>query len=317
MGRRRAEADDVVTDGQESATSAFSRKRAFNRWAVAARLDAVLPQLRGRDRLLAVVRGRVVPRPLRGPVTVTWGPKLSATIDPSVDGSFAALYQMQWVEPALAPILEVCLRPGDLFVDVGANIGIYATWAARLVGPNGHVIAAEPVEQTREWLHDICVQNAIDNIEILSCAIGARPGTTLIKSTPGASGLSSAFVGSGPEYAVPVATLDGAVGDRNPRLMKIDVEGGELDAFRGATDVLTRARPVVVFEAPEFGTGSGTAECVALLASVGYDTFSLSPVGLTPFGVSDHSHNLVSIHSDDTQSKRLLATIRFVRNQNV
>lgn len=287
-----------------------------NRWALTAALDARLPQVRGRDRLLHLLRGRTLPRGLQSDTIVRWGPGLEATINPSLDGSLRALYVAQWVRPTLVPILEASLQPGDLFVDVGANIGVYATWAAKLVGPTGAVLALEPVPTTRAWLERLCAQNDLRNVGVIATAAGAEKGSAWMQTTDGASGLSRVTVGQQSDVEVAVTTLDLLLGSQVPALIKIDVEGHELSVLRGSRHILERTRAPVVFEAPDFGGGSGTIECVRLLESIGYRVLSLTPRGVRAFESVTHSHNLLAVDCDDRAIEHRLRGARFPRSQN-
>lgn len=291
-------------------------RRARNRWSLAAALDARLPQVRGRDRLLQLLRGRTLPRALRSDTRVRWGPGLEATVNPSLDGSLQALYVAQWVPPTLVPILEACLKPGDLFVDVGANVGVYATWGARIVGPTGVVLALEPVPRTRAWLETICAQNELDHVKVISTAAGDKEGSAWMQTTDGAAGLSRVCGASGAGLQVPITTLDRLLGSRIPALIKIDVEGYELSVLRGAVSTLENTRAPVVFEAPDFAGGSGTTDCVALLESIGYSVFSLTTRGLQAFTPVAYSHNLLAVDRGDRTIGHRLGGARFPRNQN-
>jgi FkbM family methyltransferase len=290
--------------------------RIRNRWALAAALDARLPQVRGRDRLLHLVQGSTLPRSLQADGVLRWGPGLEAMVNPSLDGSLRALYVAQWVRPALVPVLEACLEPGSLFVDVGANIGVYATWGAKIVGRTGAVLALEPVPQTRWWLERICTQNGLDHVEVIPFAAGEEEGSAWMKTTDGASGLARVVTEPSEGIQVPITTLDRILGSRAPALIKIDVEGHELSVLRGARRTLETTRPPVVFEAPDFGGGSGTAECVRFLDSIGYRVISLTTRGTRPFDPLEYSHNLLAVdHLDGTIEHRLRST-RFPRSQN-
>jgi FkbM family methyltransferase len=288
----------------------------LNRWMLAALVDARLPQVRGRDRLLRLVRGDTVPKRLRGPVRVCWGPGLEATVDPSADGSLQQLYMAQWVQPALIPVLEAALQPGALFVDVGANIGVYATWAGRLVGRAGLVIALEPVPETRRWLDELCGQNALEQIDVRVLAAGAQRGTARMHTIDGASGLSRVVSASTGGITVDITPLDDLLGSRTPALMKIDVEGHELAVLEGSRRTLERTGAPVVFEAPDFGGGSGSLDCVQLLGSIGYQVFSLTPRGLRAFDAVSFSHNLLAVRDNQELLDRLRTT-RFPRSQNL
>lgn len=294
----------------------LTREGILNRWGLAAALDSRLPQVRGRDRLLRRIRGSTAPQRLREEVAISWGPGLKTTLNPSLDGSLQALYAAQWVRPALIPILEACLVPGDLFVDVGANVGLYATWGAKIVGPTGSVVAFEPVPQTRTWLKKICVENQLDHVDILACAAGADEGKASMHTVEGASGLSRLVAGTTGTLDVEITTLDHVLVDREPSLIKIDVEGHELSVLKGASETLKRTRVPVVFETPESGGGSGTFDCIRMLERVGYRMFALTPKGVRHLEGFGPSHNLLGVHLNDHATLKRLSTARFPRAQN-
>lgn len=292
------------------------RREIRNRCALAAALDARLPQVRGRDRLLQLLRGSMLPRALQCDTLVRWGPGLEATVNPSLDGSLRALYVAQWVRPALVPVLEACLEPGDLFVDVGANIGVYASWGAKIVGPTGTVLALEPVPRTRAWLEQIRAQNGLENVKVIATAAGEGEGSAWMQTTDGASGLSTLASEREPGIQVAITTLDHLLGSRVPALIKIDVEGHELSVLRGARHILRTTRVPIVFEAPDFGGGSNTIDCVRLLESTGYRVLSLTPRGVRAFHPVGYSHNLLAIDAGDGTIEARLQGARFLRSQN-
>lgn len=254
-----------------------------------------------------------MPPELNSDTVVRWGPGLEATVNPSLDGSLRGLYVAQWVQPALVPVLRACLTTGDLFVDVGANIGVYTTWAAKLVGPTGSVLAFEPVAATRGWLERICEQNRLGWVEVSAKALGDAEGSAFMQTVEGASGLSKVC---GWGLKVPIDTLDHQLGERFPALVKIDVEGYELPVLTGACRTLEASKAPVVFEAPDLGGNSDTVNCVRLLESIGYSVSSLTPRGLKAFRGTDYSHNLLAIHSCDQSTRPRLEGVRFPRVQN-
>ncbi len=133
------------------------------------------------------------------------------------------------------------LRPGDLAGDVGANEGILTTVAAKLVGPSGTVIACGPDPAPREVLRRAVARNRLVNVEIVPKAIGAH-GTT----------------------------VESVVGGRKPRLVKIDVDGPELDVLGGMSPVLGD-RPYLVIELADAKTAPVILDMVRTL---GYQTYA-------------------------------------------
>lgn len=126
------------------------------------------------------------------------------------------------------------LRPGDRFVDVGANVGAYAMWACEL---GAEVIAVEPNELAVQRLRRNAALNGYD-LEIHEVALGAEPGTARFD---GGSDTTGHLSDQG-DRTVEVSTLDAVLGDRTVRGIKIDVEGFERLVLEGGHQALSEGR---------------------------------------------------------------------------
>lgn len=124
------------------------------------------------------------------------------------------------------------LRPGDLFIDVGANAGVYALWAADL---GAAVVAVEPGRRASQWLLRNIELNGLP-ITVVDAALTDFEGTVGFDS----SGDSVGHIG-GPEVVV-ATTLDAVLGQRRAEGVKIDVEGYERLVLQGATAALREHR---------------------------------------------------------------------------
>jgi FkbM family methyltransferase len=146
---------------------------------------------------------------------------------------YAGLYEFE--DMALALHL---LRPGDLFVDVGANIGAYTVLAGAAVGAD--CVALEPVPSTFAQLRRNVDLNGIGaRVELRNVAAGA--GREKIRFTDGLGPMNRvATDGERAALEVEVLPLDEIVGAREPLLIKIDVEGFETRVVDGASAVLAR-----------------------------------------------------------------------------
>src|SRR5207247_2340369 len=219
-------------------------------------------------------------------------------VRPSEDGSLRALLVLAGGAPSLTPVFEAALRPGDVVLDVGANVGVYAAVAACLVGPEGSVFALEPLPFPREALLELVRRNGFTQVRVLPVAVGASQGSMQLHVTAGASGLTSAYARGDASVPVEVerTTLDAVVeksGYPPPRLLKIDVEGFEFDVMKGAARLLTTENaPLVLFESnPELLASSQEtfADIQKWLVVRGYELFGLTPTGLRPaVGSSTH-----------------------------
>jgi FkbM family methyltransferase len=157
-------------------------------------------------------------------------------------------------EPETLSMITQHLRPGDVFVDVGANIGVFTLPAAKCVGDNGRVIAAEASGEVFHYLKRNVEANNAHQVTPLNCAICDFTGVVPFYPAPrekfGMGSLGAQFDGTPIE--VRAATLDSVVqeaGIENVALIKVDVEGFEAHVFKGAGKVLTGKRPpLVLFE---------------------------------------------------------------------
>jgi len=135
-------------------------------------------------------------------------------------------------------VWQHALGPGDIFIDVGSNVGVYAIWAAE---KGAHVVALEPAQDTYQLLIDNINLNQYD-IDAINAAAGPACGTTRFTS-----GQDSAnHFDPGGTIEIPVVALDSIIGDRTIAGLKIDVEGFELDVLRGCPDALSQNRILLI-----------------------------------------------------------------------
>jgi FkbM family methyltransferase len=179
------------------------------------------------------------------------------------------------LDPTLSE-LGCFLGPGQTFIDGGANIGLFTLVAARLVGRTGKVIAFEPAIEANRLLHANVALNGLDWVDIHQAALADRRGTRDFVDLGRASGFSS-FAPDSPDggkvIAVRTATLDGFVqlSDR-VGLVKLDLEGAEVEALRGGCAFLDRGIPflVEVEDSHLRRQGSSADELHGIFARYGY-----------------------------------------------
>lgn len=173
-----------------------------------------------------------------------------------------------WREPELR-LIRACLRPGDHMIDVGANVGDTALTAALEVGAGGRVYAIEAHPRTYGFLLGNLALNGAANVEALNAAAAAQPGK-LSFSDDRRDDMNRV---GGTGIDVDAQRLDDLIPYRGPvELLKIDVEGYELQVLNGAPDILARTR-IVLFEVAEshfrhFGYDLGTV--LRLLTQQGF-----------------------------------------------
>ena len=141
------------------------------------------------------------------------------------------------------------LRKEDLFVDVGANTGVYSVLASGV--KRAESIAIEPSAETLELLNQHIELNKLENkIKIFDCAVGASKG--ILKFTKNLDSINRVVREEDTEVdtmELRVEALDDLLADKNPALLKIDVEGFELNVLRGATQTLkNQALKAIIIE---------------------------------------------------------------------
>jgi FkbM family methyltransferase len=150
--------------------------------------------------------------------------------------------------------IRSALDPGDVFVDVGAHIGLYTLLAAGLVGPTGAVHAFEPLPANFQRLQSAVRLNGMQHVRLNQTAVGRAEGTMRLHPYAGKGHASFAMAsryGSRDEAptVVPMTTLDAyAARHRLRRIdaVKVDVEGAEWDVFQGMRTVLRDVKPRVI-----------------------------------------------------------------------
>ena len=214
---------------------------------------------------------------IRVPLSVRWHSGTTVNVTLGNDNSLC-LYVCGSFEPNEFAFLDRALKPGMIFVDVGANDGYYSLFAARKVGPSGRVLAIEPSSREREHLHRNLERHAITNVAVVPAALGALAVTAQLKladglhaghNTLGDFAHNDVFV-AGTERVL-VETLDSLVARlRLPRLdiVKIDVEGAEASVIAGARGVLTSMRPLLLLEIDDGALRAQRNSAQALLATL-------------------------------------------------
>jgi len=185
-------------------------------------------------------------------------------------------------DPAELAFLHDALSPGDVAIDVGANIGVYSVSTALRVGPAGRVIAVEADDEYVPRLRSNLARNEIENATVVACAAGASDGEVelVIAADRAFSSIKPlvSYRGAGMTRTVPLRRLDSIwaeAGEPAVAAAKIDVEGAELDVLAGAERLLGSCRPALVVE-----VGDETEpEVRRILAGYGY-------ADVTPSGFS-------------------------------
>lgn len=212
------------------------------------------------------------------------GEGLRLQLDPRYEGEFWLGTHERVVQEHLAALLE----PGWVVYDVGAHIGFFSLIAARLVGPEGAVFAFEPDPENLRQLRVHVEENGARNVRLVPSPVwSARDVVSFVVDTshPIRSYGRVGGRGGAETLSLRATTLDdfSRSEGRLPDLIKIDVEGGEVEVLQGAVRLLEAARPVVFCEVHLEGGArpDRLATITQLLRANGYGVEQLTP-GLDP-----------------------------------
>ena len=219
---------------------------------------------------------------------------------PGDSGVVGALTSHGEYEPETAEVIEQRLSAGLGFVDAGAHIGYFSVLAGRRVKPNGKVYAFEPIRENAALLRKNAVANGLEDvIDLVVSAVSAEVGTARFSLHPQSSVSHKIAAGNGGDTVeVPTVSLDAYFAERAwppVHIVKLDVEGAELAAFRGMRELVQRNPSLaVIFELHVANLERMRLDGHALfdeLRSLGFSRFwrLLSPVEeiVGPKGIDD------------------------------
>lgn len=162
-----------------------------------------------------------------------------------------SLFYRGTYEPRTSKLVARSLRPGETFLDVGANVGHYTFLAAHIVRPRGTVLAVEASPSTAANLRADVERNGLQSVvTVHSIAAGDAAGRMALRGRDnafdvGARHLDWVFDSEGSEV-VDVAALDEVLGDAKPSVVKIDTEGADLRALKGLRRIIQAAKPRLI-----------------------------------------------------------------------
>ncbi len=187
-----------------------------------------------------------------------------------------------WVDPNHVDRAEEFvydfLKPGDTLIDVGANIGCVTVAGALAVGETGHVISVEPHPQTFSHLKKTVAINHCTNVTCLNTAMGAEAGVVNFTDEPRKDDNNCVALQAEAGIRVPCVTLASLVEEHSISkiaVMKIDVEGFEMQVLQGAEAILNKVDSIYieVLEHALQKFGSCSAAVIKLLQSHGFRCF--------------------------------------------
>ena len=217
-----------------------------------------LERLRRRNPLVRVAIAPVRWWLRRGSIRVTgglgFGLRLSLAHLPMSHAHAGALPR-GWLEVSVQEALRRGLAEGKVLYDVGANVGFFSLIGSRLVGESGLVYAFEPAPGNAAAIRENVALNGISNLEVIECAVGAAPGRERLLLVEDLSWSHLESQGWHPRTSktveVEVLTIDRLLAEGRippPDVVKIDVEGSEIDVIHGMRETLAKHRPTLICE---------------------------------------------------------------------
>jgi len=197
----------------------------------------------------------------------------------------------QLYEPETSRLFVSLLRPGDNVIDIGGHIGYFSLLAAAIIGQQGKVLAFEPEAGNFRHLLANCERNRFNNIQVIHKAVGDTEGEVRFYINADNDGGHAMWDVSTHEFNeksrqqletryIPQTTLAKTLQEHpltSLRLIKMDIEGSELKALKGAGSLLQDYDlPFVICEINRFAMkqmGCSEMELRTHMTSLGYDVF--------------------------------------------
>ncbi len=147
------------------------------------------------------------------------------------------------------------VQPGNVFYDIGANIGFFTVLAAQLVGRSGQVYAFEPVPENAERVRYNAKLNRFSNVTVFQKAVSANIGEGNLLLAHHSGGATLSHVGTPPDLRgamkVDLVCIDNLVEQKKmkpPTVVKVDVEGAEIDVLKGMLKTIDQYKPIIFYE---------------------------------------------------------------------
>ncbi len=203
-----------------------------------------------------------------------------------------------------SPVLKY-VKPGDVVIDIGGNIGQTALQAATKVTQKGKVISFEPYPDTyRKFKNNLSLNPTISNVELVDYGLGDKPGSfDMFQACNTNSGANRISPNSGNmlegEEMIKVITLDSFIDSNRLNkidLIKLDVEGFEMKVLRGAEETISNYRPVLFIEVDDANLqaqGDSARDIFDYCKNFHYDVKDIN----TGEKITDH-RALIDCHTD-------------------
>ena len=198
--------------------------------------------------------------------------------------------QIDEVEEKSLFILKHLIGAGDFVIDAGANIGVYTYFFSSLVGAKGRVVAIEPIPTTFQILTSNVRAHKLANVTAFNVALSDVEKTVSMVIPVGEHGGENIYRArieeqsqrEGRKFSVTAQPLDRLletlpypVGSKKIDVIKIDVEGAELQCIRGALQIITRDHPALLIEVSDDpdDLNSDAFQLFSILSNVSYEPY--------------------------------------------
>lgn len=231
--------------------------------------------------LLAFFRWQFLKHALKRPTTIDFH-RLKLKCFPDSAPTSAAIYFNGLADYWEMKFLQAYLRPGDNFLDIGANTGVYTVLAASRIGPQGCIDAFEPVERTAQRIEEQATLNHLDHVRVHRFAVSDRNGTLNFGFSGSDAMMHVQRAGEPASEGAQVSCvrLDDFQPYEDYAAAKMDIEGAEPFALAGATHRLQQVNPPVwLIELAGYSTcyGVSSDEIIERLSAAGFDCAIFNP----------------------------------------
>jgi len=238
---------------------------------------------------------------LRQPFAVSWLDNSKLFLYPGNETSRSVFVTGRY-EPNEFFLLQRVIKPGMTFIDAGANMGLYSIFAARRVGARGTVLALEPSGREFEILQRNVKLNLLTNVITIRKAVSDRASEVELSVAPLEKSGHNTLGAFG--YDTPLAHRERVQAERlddivygeglaRVDVIKMDIEGAEMAALRGAVETLRQFKPVLILELSDRSLqhqGTGSGEVLAWLEQQGYRVFCFDPATGLPVALQPRPH---------------------------
>lgn len=155
----------------------------------------------------------------------------------------ASIFRRGFGEPSATQVFLALMPSQGVVIDVGANKGYYSLLAAKRLGPGSRVISLEPFPANIAILEQNICMNGYENVTVVKAAAWSRSGSVSFASPESSENPGTGQVSDRGTFQVEAVTIDGLSGELgldSVDVLKMDIEGGEVEAVRGAANMLKR-----------------------------------------------------------------------------